>query len=144
MRFNHLTNMAIRHTLHCLTGCAIGEVLGIVIGTALGWHTAPTIALAVTLAFFFGYLLTFRSVYPKSDSLRSAVKITLATDTVSITSMEIVDNAILLAIPGAMDAMLDSWFFWASLAFALAVAFVVTVPVNRFMIARSGHQHMHH
>lgn len=135
--------MAVRHTLHCLLGCGIGEVMGVAIGTALGWHELPTIALAVTLAFFFGYLLTFRSVYPQSDSLKAAVKITLATDTISITSMEIVDNAVLLVIPGAMEAGLTSWFFWGSLAFALAVAFVVTVPVNRYMIKRSGHHHHH-
>lgn len=144
MKFDHLSQAAIKHTLHCLTGCAIGEVMGVAIGTALGWHAAPTIILAIILAFFFGYLLTFRSVYPSADSLGSAVKITLATDTVSITSMEIIDNAVLLVIPGAMDAELSSWFFWGSLTFALAVAFIVTVPVNRFMIARSGHQHMHH
>jgi putative flippase GtrA len=143
MKVDHLTNAAIKHTLHCLTGCAIGEVTGVAIGTALGWHAAPTIALAIALAFLFGYLLTFRSVYPHSPSLNAAIKITLATDTVSITSMEIIDNAVLLAIPGAMESSLDSWFFWGSLAFALAVAFVVTVPVNRFMIARSGHDHHH-
>ncbi|MEX1995201.1 MAG: DUF4396 domain-containing protein [Candidatus Saccharimonadales bacterium] len=138
-----LTKSAIIHTAHCLTGCAIGEVLGVAIGTALGWHTAPTITLAIALAFFFGYLLTFRSVYPGSPNLKTAIKVTLATDTVSITSMEIIDNAVLLAIPNAMDAHLGSWLFWGSLAFALAVAFVVTVPVNRFMIARSSHNHHH-
>lgn len=144
MKFDHLTKAAIRHTLHCLLGCSIGEVLGVAIGTALGWANMPTITLAVVLAFFFGYLLTFRSVYPSADSLNSAIKITLATDTVSIASMEIVDNAVLLIIPGAMDAGLSSWFFWGSLAFALAVAFIITVPVNRFMIARSGGHHSHH
>lgn len=144
VKFDHLTQAAIRHTLHCLLGCSIGEVLGMVIGTALGWANMPTTVLAIVLAFFFGYLLTFRSVYPNVDSFGAAIKITLATDTVSITSMEVIDNAILWLIPGAMDATLASWLFWASLAIALAVAFVLTVPVNRLMIARSGHAHGHH
>lgn len=134
-------------TLHCLTGCAIGEVLGMVIGTALGWDNFETIALAVALAFLFGYALTMRPLLVSGLPLRQAAKLALAADTASITIMEIVDNAIMLAIPGAMDAPLDSLHFWASLAFALAVAAVAAFPVNRWLIARGkGHAavHAHH
>ena len=143
-----LTRTAISATLHCLTGCAIGEVLGMVIGTALGWGDVATIALAVVLAFFFGYLLTFGPVLRAGLSFRAAVKVALAADTVSILVMEIVDNAILVAVPGAMDAGLADPLFWGALAFALAVAFVVTLPVNRAMIGRGlghavGHQYHH-
>jgi len=133
-------------TLHCLTGCAIGEVLGMVIGTALGWGNGATIALAVVLAFFFGYLLTLRPLL-RQLGFASAAKLALAADTASITVMEIVDNAIMLVIPGAMDAGLDTLLFWASLAFSLAVAAVAAFPVNRWLIARGkGHAvvHAHH
>ncbi len=133
-------------TLHCLTGCAIGEVLGMVIGTALGWGNAETIVLAVVLAFFFGYALTLMPLL-KAMSLGAAVKIALAADTASITVMEIVDNAIMLVIPGAMDAGVDSLLFWASLAVALAIAALAAFPVNRWLIARGrGHAvvHAHH
>jgi putative Ca2+/H+ antiporter (TMEM165/GDT1 family) len=140
-----LNRMALAATRHCLTGCAIGEVLGMVIGTALRFSAAATIALAVALAFFFGYLLTFVPLLRGGMALRPALGITLAVDTLSITIMEIVDNAIMLAIPGAMDAHLDNWLFWASLAFALAVAFVAALPVNRWLIARGrGHALVHH
>ncbi|MEV0900762.1 DUF4396 domain-containing protein [Actinoplanes sp. NPDC049802] len=133
-------NMAVSATLHCLTGCAIGEVLGMVIGTAFGLSDAVTIVLAVVLAFFFGYLLTIRRVRRAGLPLREAVRIAFVADTLSIAVMEIVDNAVLVAVPGAMDAGLTSVTFWLSLAFALAVAFVVTVPVNRWLIARGkGH-----
>jgi hypothetical protein len=139
-----LTRTAVSATLHCLTGCAIGEVLGIVIGTALGWGDIATIALAIGLAFFFGYLLTFAPVLRAGVSFRNAVKVALAADTVSILVMEIVDNGVLLAVPGAMDAGLADPLFWGSLAFALAVAFVVTLPVNRAMIGRGlGHATVH-
>ena len=135
-----LTRLAISATLHCLTGCAIGEVLGMVIGTALGWSDLQTIALAVALAFVFGYALTIGPVLRSGLALRAAIPVALAADTLSIAVMEIVDNAILLAIPGAMDAGFATVTFWASLAFALAVAFVVTVPVNYWLIARGkGH-----
>jgi len=133
-------------TLHCLTGCAIGEVLGMVIGTALGWSNGATIALAVVLAFFFGYLLTLRPLL-RHMPFSSAAKLALAADTASITVMEIVDNAIMLVIPGAMDAGLSSVLFWASLAFALAVAAIAAFPVNRWLISRGkGHAvvHAHH
>lgn len=142
-----LTRQAVSATAHCLTGCAIGEVLGFVIGTALGWGDLATIALAVALAFFFGYLLTVTSVLRSGVALGAAVGIALAADTISIAVMEIVDNAVLLVVPGAMDAGLGDWLFWWSLAAALAVAFVVTLPVNRWLIGRGrGHAvaHGHH
>src|SRR5829696_5316864 len=126
-----LTRLAISATLHFLTGCAIGEVLGMVIGTALGWSDVQTIVLAVALAFVFGYSFTIGPVMRSGLPLRAAIPVALAADTVSITVMEIVDNAVMVAVPGAMDAHLDSWLFWAALA--LAVAFVVTVPVNRWL-----------
>ncbi len=139
-----LTRTAVSATLHCLTGCAIGEVLGMVIGTALGWGDWPTIALAVVLAFFFGYALTVGPVLRSGLPFRSAVKVALAADTVSILVMEIVDNAVMLAVPGAMEAGLGNMLFWGSLAFALLVAFVVTVPVNRVLIGRGrGHAVVH-
>jgi hypothetical protein len=135
---------AISATLHCLTGCAIGEVLGMVLATWWGWGDAASIALAVALAFFFGYLLTFVGVRRSGLTVREAVRVALAADTVSILVMEIVDNGVLLAVPGAMDAGLADPLFWGSLAFALAVAFVVTLPVNRAMIGRGlGHAAVH-
>jgi hypothetical protein len=139
---------AISATLHCLTGCAIGEVLGMVLATWWGWGDVASIALAVALAFFFGYLLTFTNVRRAGLDARSAVRTALAADTVSITVMEIVDNAFLLLVPGAMAAGLATGLFWWSLAVALAVAFVLTVPVNRWLIQRGrGHavvHEMHH
>jgi hypothetical protein len=139
-----LTRLAISATLHCLTGCAIGEVLGMVIGTALGWSDVQTIVLAVALAFVFGYAFTIGPVMRSGLALRAAIPVALAADTVSITVMEIVDNAVMLLVPGAMDAGLASWLFWGSLAFALAVAFIVTVPVNRWLIGRGkGHAVVH-
>jgi hypothetical protein len=131
-------------TLHCLTGCAIGEVLGMVIGTAFGWHSVPTIVLSIALAFVFGYALTMRGVLRAGVGFRRALQVALAADTVSILVMELVDNGVLVFVPGAMDAGLASWLFWASLAFALAVAFVITVPVNKWMIGRGrGHAVVH-
>jgi len=142
-----LNRLAASATTHCLTGCAIGEVLGLVIGTALGWGNVATIALAIVLAFFFGYLLTSVPLLRSGLVLREIVPIALAADTVSIAIMETVDNAVILVIPGAMEAGLDSALFWGSLAFALAVAWVFAYPVNRYMIARGrGHAvvHEHH
>ena len=118
-----------------------------VLGTWWGWGTGATVALAVALAFFFGYLLTVSSVLRAGLSLRTAVKVALAADTVSILVMEVVDNSVMVLVPGAMEAGLDGWLFWGSLAFSLAVAFVVTVPVNRWLISRGrGHAvvHEHH
>jgi hypothetical protein len=139
-----LTRLAVSATVHCLTGCAIGEVLGMVVGTALGWSDLQTVALAVVLAFLFGYALTIRPVLASGLPLRAAVPVALAADTLSITVMEVVDNAVMLSVPGAMEAGLTSLLFWGSLAVALAVAFVVTVPVNRWLIARGkGHAVVH-
>jgi len=134
-------------TLHCLTGCAIGEVLGVVIGTALGWSTVATIALAIVLAFFFGYGLTMLPLLRSGMALGAVLPLAFASDTLSITVMEIVDNLIIVVIPGAMDAGLGSLLFWGSLAFALAIAFVAAFPVNRYLISRGkGHAvvHKHH
>ena len=139
-----LTRLAVSATLHCLTGCAIGEVLGMVLATWWGWGDAASIALAVALAFLFGYALTIAPVLRAGVAFRAAIGVALAADTLSILTMEVVDNAILLSVPGAMDAGVGSLLFWASLAIALAVAFVVTVPVNRALIARGrGHAVMH-
>jgi hypothetical protein len=142
-----LNRTAFSATLHCLTGCAIGEVLGIVIGTVLGWSTVATIALAIVLAFFFGYGLTMLPLLRSGMALGAALPLAFASDTLSITVMEIVDNLIIVVIPGAMDAGLGSLLFWGSLAFALAVAFVAAFPVNRYLISRGkGHAvvHKHH
>jgi hypothetical protein len=134
-------------TAHCLTGCAIGEVLGVMIGTALGWRNFPTIVLAIVLAFFFGYSFTAVPLLRSGLALGAAAGIALAADTISITVMEIVDNAVILIVPGAMEAGLADPLFWGSLAFALAIAFVAAYPVNRWLIARGrGHAvvHAHH
>jgi len=136
--------MAVSATLHCLTGCAIGEVLGMVLATWWGWSTLPSLVLATALAFFFGYLLTFRSVRRAGLGFGAAVRVALAADTVSILTMEVVDNAFLVLLPGAMEATLTSALLWWSLAAALAIAFVVTVPVNHWMIGRGkGHAVVH-
>ncbi|WP_370947465.1 DUF4396 domain-containing protein [Amycolatopsis sp. cg5] len=138
---------AISATLHCLTGCAIGEVLGMVIGTAFGLHNAATVVLSIALAFVFGYGLTMRGVLRSGMGFGQAFKVALAADTVSIAVMELVDNTVIVAVPGVMDAGLGNWLFWASLAFSLVIAFVVTVPVNKWMIGRGlGHAkvHAHH
>lgn len=137
-------HQAVSATLHCLTGCAIGEVLGMVIGTALGWGSAATVVLSVALAFFFGYSLTMRPVLRAGLPLKAALGVAFAADTVSITVMEVVDNGFIVAIPGAMEAGLASALFWGSLAASLVIAFVVTVPVNRWLIARGrGHAVVH-
>lgn len=130
-------------TLHCLTGCAIGEVLGMVLATWWDWGNAGSVALSVVLAFFFGYLLTFSSVRRRA-TLARAIRLALAADTVSILVMEIVDNGFMLTVPGALDATLGDVLFWVSLAASLAVAFVLTVPVNRWLIGRGkGHAVVH-
>ena len=142
-----LNRTAFSATLHCLTGCAIGEVLGIVIGTALGWSNITTIVLAIVLAFFFGYGLTMLPLLRSGMALGAVLPLAFASDTLSITVMEIVDNLIIVAIPGAMDAGLGSLLFWGSLAFALAVAFIAAFPVNKYLISRGkGHAvvHKHH
>jgi hypothetical protein len=135
---------AVSATLHCLTGCAIGEVLGMVLATWWGWSNGPSIALAIVLAFGFGYALTGWSVLRAGMGLRTAATVALAADTVSILVMELVDNLVILTVPGAMDAGLADLLFWGSLVVSLAVAFVVTVPVNRAMIRRGkGHAVVH-
>ena len=135
---------AISATLHCLTGCAIGEILGLVLATWWGWHNLASIVLAIVLAFFFGYLLTFTSARRSGLDVRPAIRIALAADTVSILVMELIDNGFVLAVPGAMDAGLADLLFWSSLVASLAIAFVVTVPVNRWMISRGrGHAVAH-
>jgi hypothetical protein len=142
-----LNRLAFSATLHCLTGCGIGEVLGMVIGTALGWGNLPTIALAVGLAFAFGYALTLVPLLRAGLGVRTALGLALAADTASITIMEVVDNAVMLAVPGAMNAGLSAPLFWGSLFFALAVAALAAFPVNRWLIARGrGHAvvHEHH
>jgi hypothetical protein len=134
-------------TLHCLTGCAIGEVLGMVIGTALGWGNGATVALSIGLAFCFGYTLTSWPLLRSGMTPRRAAPIALASDTVSITIMEVVDNVFILAIPGAIDAGLSSGRFYVTLAASLVLAGAVALPVNRWMIARGrGHAvaHAHH
>lgn len=136
--------MAASATLHCLTGCAIGEVLGMVIGTALGWNALATIALAVALAFFFGYALSMRGVLRAGVGFKQALKVALAADTVSIAVMELVDNAVMVAVPGAMAAGLGTALFWGALAFAFLVAFLITMPVNKWLIGRGrGHAVAH-
>ena len=139
-----LNRLAFSATAHCLTGCAIGEVLGMIIGTALGWGNFATIALAVVLAFFFGYSLTMLPLLRSGMALAAVLPLAFASDTLSITVMEIVDNLILFVIPGAMEAGLASLLFWGSFVFALAVAFVAAFPVNRYLISRGkGHAVVH-
>ena len=139
-----LSRSAFLATAHCLAGCAIGEVLGMVIATALGWGDAASIALSIGLAFFFGYALTLGPVTRAGVPLRRAGRLTLASDTVSITTMEIVDNAFILLVPGALAAGLGDALFWLSLVASLVVAFALTFPVNRWLIARGrGHAVVH-
>ncbi|MEO3867499.1 DUF4396 domain-containing protein [Nonomuraea sp. B12E4] len=136
--------MAAQATLHCLTGCAIGEVLGMVIGTAAGMSNLATVVLAVALAFVFGYALTMRGVLRAGVGFRTALKVALAADTVSIAVMEVLDNAVMVSVPGAMDAGLTSRLFWGALAGSLLVAFVLTTPVNKWLISRGkGHAVTH-
>ena len=135
-----LNRLAFSATVHCLTGCAIGEVLGLVIGTALGWGNGATIVIAVALAFLFGYGLTMLPLLRGGLAFRAAVGLALAADTASIAIMEVVDNGIMLLIPGAMHAGLGSFLFWGSLAVALLIAGATAYPVNRWLIARGrGH-----
>ncbi|WP_327366917.1 DUF4396 domain-containing protein [Streptomyces sp. NBC_01217] len=136
--------MAAQATLHCLTGCAIGEILGMVIGTALGWGNMETMVLAIVLAFFFGYTLTLRSIRKAGVDFRTALRVALAADTLSIAVMELIDNGVIALWPGAMDAALSDALFWGALALSLAFAFVVTTPVNKWMIGRGkGHAVVH-
>jgi hypothetical protein len=142
-----LNRVAFAATWHCLSGCAIGEILGLVVATALGWGDVASIAVAVVLAFFFGYLLTLRPLIAGGVSFRQAVRVAFAADTVSIGVMEIVDNGFILVVPGAMEAGLGDFLFWWSLGVGLFIAFWAAFPVNRALIARGrGHAvaHAHH
>lgn len=142
-----LNRLAFSATVHCLSGCAVGEILGFAIGTALGWANTPTIALAVFLAFVFGYAFTMFPLLRAGLAFGAVLRLALAADTVSILIMEIVDNGIMLVIPGAMDAGLGSGLFWGSLAVALLIAAAVAYPVNRWLISKGkGHAvvHGHH
>ena len=142
-----LNRLALTATTHCLTGCAIGEVLGMVLGTAFHWSNSATIVVSVVLAFLFGYGLTVRPLLASGLTTPVVLKLAFASDTASITIMEIVDNALMLLIPGAMNAPLDSVRFWGSLAFSLLLAGIAAFPVNRWLIARGrGHAvvHAHH
>jgi len=139
-----LTSLAFSATAHCLTGCAIGEVLGMVVGTYLGLANSTTVAISVTLAFLFGYLLTIRPLLKNGVALRPALALAFASDTLSIVTMEVIDNAVMLIIPGAMDAGLGTILFWASLAFSLVLAFLAAVPVNRWLLSKGrGHALVH-
>lgn len=143
MKLDVKSRQAIQHTVHCLIGCGIGEILGMLIASLLGWHRAGRLSLAIVLAFLVGYSLTYRSVRKHVGSSKEAIKITAATDTVSIATMELVDNTIELLIPNALMVSPTSFRFWWGLALSLTIAFFVTVPVNRYMMSRSSHQHVH-
>ena len=139
-----LDAVALSATLHCLTGCALGEITGMVLGTALGVSQWGTVALSVALAFLFGYTLTSLPLLRAGLALSAIVPIALATDTFSIAVMELVDNAIIVVVPGALDAGLADLLFWGTLAFALAIAGAAAFPVNRWLITRGkGHAVLH-
>jgi hypothetical protein len=139
-----LTGVAISATLHCLTGCALGEITGMVIATAFNWSNGPTIAISVALAFLFGYSLTSLPLLRAGLAVAAVVPIALASDTVSVAIMELVDNGVILLVPGAINAGLGDLLFWGSLSFSLALAGVAAVPVNRWLIARGkGHAAVH-
>ena len=146
----NLNRMAVSATLHCLTGCAIGEVLGMIISTIFGWSAFPSIVIAVLLAFLFGYALTMRPLLKHGMNLRKALKLALASDTASIGIMEVTDNAFLLVVPGAIHAGLNTLLFWWSLLTSLVVAFLFAVPLNRYLLSKGkGHalvmaHHKHH
>jgi len=144
MKIDDTTRHAVQHTLHCLLGCGIGEVLGSAIGAGFRWPNVWQTVLAVVLAFGFGYGLTFRGARRMGLGAREARGTALRTDTLSIVSMEIIDNTLEWLIPGAMNALVLSWLFWWSMALSLAMAFLVTVPVNRYLMVRFGIGHGHH
>ncbi len=144
MSFDEKTRLAIEHTTHCLIGCGLGEIVGMLIASFFGWHRIDRLPLAVALAFIFGYTLTYRGVRRHAKSTTEAIKITAATDTVSIATMEVVDNTIEFIIPNALVVTATSFRFWWGLALSLSIAFLITVPVNRYMISRNpsvGHHH---
>lgn len=136
--------VALMATLHCLTGCAIGEVLGMIISSALNWDAMPSIVLSVSLAFLFGYTFSMIPLLRNGIALQKALTLVLAADTISIAVMEIVDNSFIAIVPGAMDAGLDTFLFWISLALSLLAAFIVAFPVNKYLIGRGmGHAVVH-
>jgi len=137
-----VTKQAIHHTLHCLLGCGLGEIVGMLIASLFGWHRIGRLLLAITLAFIFGYSLTYRGVRKHTATANEAVRITMTTDTISIASMEVVDNTIEFIIPNALLVTASQSRFWWGLVLSLTVAFIITVPVNRYMISR--HPHTHH
>lgn len=139
-----LNRIAFAATWHCLVGCAIGEILGMVISTALGWAAGPSIALSIVLAFLFGYSLSMRPLLAHGLGFRRSAKVALASDTASITVMEMVDNAFILAIPAAIHAGLDTWLFWWSLLFSLVLAFAAAFPLNRYLISKGKGHALHH
>lgn len=144
-----LNKTAASATLHCLTGCAIGEVLGMIISTALAWSTTPSIAISIVLAFVFGYGLSMRPLLAHGLGLRKSLRVALAADTASIATMEISDNAFILIVPGAINAGLDTVLFWVSLTASLVVAFIVAFPLNRYLISKGkghalAHEYHHH
>jgi hypothetical protein len=144
MQTSSINKTALSATLHCLTGCAIGEVLGLIIGEALGWPSGQTITLAIILAFLFGYGLSILPLLKARVALRTALGVVLAADTLSIATMEIVDNTVMAMVPGAMEAGLGNILFWISMVVALAAAFVVAFPVNRYLLQRGkGHALLH-
>ena len=143
MKIDQTTKQAIRHTVHCLIGCGIGEIVGMFVASDLGWHRTGRLPLAIVLAFIFGYSLTYLGVRKHVSSAKEAIKITAATDTVSIATMEIVDNIIEFIIPNALLVSAAQSRFWWGLALSLFIAFVLTVPINRFMISRRPHAHTH-
>jgi hypothetical protein len=139
-----LNRAAFSATVHCLTGCAIGEVLGMVLATAFGWGDVASIALAIVLAFFFGYSLTLGPVLRAGVPFRRALPVAFASDTASISLMELVDNAFIVLVPGALAAGLGDSLFWWSLGASLVVAFAFALPLNRWLIARGrGHAVAH-
>jgi hypothetical protein len=139
-----LNRTAFSATLHCLTGCAIGEVAGMIIATAFDWSNAPSVALAILLAFVFGYSFSTRPLIKHGLGVKKSLKVALAADTASISVMELVDNLFILLVPGAISAGLDTVLFWTSLALSLAVAFIAAFPLNRWLISRGkGHAVMH-
>jgi hypothetical protein len=143
---SQINKTAASATLHCLTGCAIGEVLGMVIAASAGWATTPSIVISTVLAFAFGYSLTLRPLFARGLGLKKSFKIALAADTSSIATMELSDNAFILVVPGAINAGLNTFLFWWSLLVSLVVAFLVAFPLNRWLISRGkGHAaHSHH
>jgi hypothetical protein len=143
MTIDDITRQAIRHSLHCLVGCGIGEIIGMLIAASLGWHRPGRLSIAILLAFVFGYSLTYRGVRRHTASSSEAIKITMATDTVSIATMELIDSTMEFIIPNALVVTAASFRFWWGLAVSLGLAFVITVPVNRYMISKNPGLHQH-